>query len=68
MKTKLEKKQVCVECFDSANAFDCVCYNGKYNTILLEFEVCECCGHLINNGIPADTEFNKNQILNYKNK
>lgn len=42
---------------------DCVCaYQNGYNTIELEFEVCECCGNLVSDGEPADTEFNKEQL------
>jgi len=35
----------------------------KFNSIELEFEVCECCGNLISDGNPADTTFNDEQLL-----
>jgi hypothetical protein len=47
---------------------DCICANGNYKTIKLEFEVCPSCGNIINDGTPADTPFNKKQIEKYKNK
>ena len=28
---------------------------------------CECCGHILNDGCPADTEFNKQQANNENN-
>lgn len=70
MKTRLEKHVVCTRCFSvGINDPDCLCaYSGKYNTVELEFEVCDCCGHLICDGQPAETEFNKKQLLNLKNK
>lgn len=35
-------------------------------TRLEKFEVCECCGNIINDGNPAETDFNLKQIR--KNK
>lgn len=66
MKTRLEKHKVCDECY-SIGIVDnnCRCTYGKYKTIELEFEVCDCCGHLIRDGIPADTKFNEEQIKNH---
>lgn len=63
METRLEKFMVCDRCY-SVGIIDnnCVCANGKYNVIELEFEVCKCCGNLIEDGSPADTDFNKKQI------
>lgn len=63
MKTRLEKFIVCDSCY-SVNIINtsCVCCYGKHKTILLEFEVCECCGNLIEDGRPANTIFNENQI------
>lgn len=67
LKTRLEKFEVCTECYSvEINHIDCVCTYRNYETILLEFEVCDCCGHLISDGTPADTDFNTNQILNHK--
>jgi hypothetical protein len=61
--TKLQKFQVCDKCW-SVDIVDlsCVCSYGKYKTIQLEFEVCECCGKLIADGTPADTPFNDEQL------
>jgi hypothetical protein len=59
---------VCDQCYCVGITYvDCICIYGKYKKIELEFEVCECCGHLVNDGKPADTEFNKTQFKNYKN-
>lgn len=66
MKTRLEKHRVCVNChgIGIVNA-DCICtYNNKYEIIELEFEVCDCCGNVLEDGQIADTEFNKNQLKN----
>ena len=63
MKTKLEKHRVCKDCLCVGIMHtDCKCSYGKYEVIELEFEVCECCGNLISDGDPADTEFNKAQF------
>lgn len=63
MSTRLEKFKVCDECY-CVNIIhtDCICSYSKYKTIELEFEVCTCCGQLIDDGTPADTEFNTEQI------
>jgi len=63
METRLEKHEVCDQCY-SLEIIDinCVCTYREYKTIELEFEVCDCCGHLINNGEPADTPFNTEQF------
>lgn len=67
MKTRLEKFKVCDQCYCVGMKYgDCVCSYDKYKTIELEFEVCECCGHLIDDGNPADTPFNDEQIKNHK--
>ena len=67
MKTRLEKFEVCDQCCSVGIIHgDCVCSYDKYKTIELEFEVCECCGHLIDDGNPADTQFNDEQIKNHK--
>ena len=65
-KTRLEKFRVCREC-QSYSIIDnnCICAYSKYPVILLEFEVCLCCGNLISDGQPADTEFNKKQLSNH---
>ncbi len=63
MKTRLEKFRVCDCCLAVIIINnDCICTYGKYTTIELEFEVCCCCGNLINDGNPADTEFNTAQL------
>jgi hypothetical protein len=67
MKTKLEKFKVCDQCFCvGIQDTNCVCAYDKYKTIELEFEVCECCGHLIDDGTPADTPFNTEQFKKHK--
>ena len=43
---------------------NCRCADSNYQTVELEFEVCECCNNLIDDGHPADTEFNKKQLEN----
>lgn len=70
MKTKLEKHEVCVNCFSVGISYsDCRCtYQNNYPTIELEFEVCKCCGNLVQDGSPADTEFNKKQFKEYEQK
>ena len=67
---KLEKHEVCISCFSVGISYnDCQCtYQNNYPTIELEFEVCECCGNLISDGTPADTEFNKNQFEKHNEK
>ena len=62
---KLEKFRVCQECL-SVSIIDpnCVCAYSKYKIIELEFEVCACCGNVVNDGEPADTEFNKRVLKN----
>ena len=69
MKTRLEKFKVCVKCFCvGIRDSDCVCAYDKYETIELEFEVCDCCGNLISDGDPADTPFNDEQFKKLNNK
>ena len=63
---KLEKFIVCDQCHCVGIIHtDCVCSYGEYKTIELEFEVCECCGNLIDDGCPAETPFNDVQIANH---
>lgn len=64
MKIRLEKRMVCIQCQSVGIIYnDCICtYSNDYDTIELEFEVCNCCGHLINDGYSADTEFNRLQL------
>ena len=63
-KIKLKKFEVCATCYSvGMTDINCVCvYEHKWDTIELEFEVCSCCGSLIEDGNPADTEFNKKQL------
>jgi len=62
-KTRLEKYKVCDQCHSVGIVeANCQCTYGKYSTIELEFEVCECCGNLLNDGYPADTPFNDEQF------
>ena len=63
MKTRLEKFKVCVDCLSVGTTYnDCVCTYGNYKTVELEFEVCDCCGHLVSDGNPAKTSFNDEKI------
>lgn len=63
MKTRLEKFDVCVDCWGVGILHsDCKCAYGKFKTIKLEFEVCDCCGNIIDDGNPADTEFNEKKL------
>lgn len=63
MSRSLEKHYVCTSCYSvTATDPNCICcYSNHYDTIELEFEMCTCCGNLVNDGYPADTEFNKKQ-------
>jgi hypothetical protein len=63
---RIEKHDVCEKCHSiGITDNDCVCtYSNNYKVITLEFEVCKCCGNLMNDGDCADTEFNAKQ-LNY---
>jgi len=63
-KTRLEKFRVCTDCYN-VNISDpnCICcHSNEYETIELEFEVCNCCNNIIQDGSPADTSFNKEQL------
>ena len=67
MNTRLEKFKVCDRCFSiGLTDVNCVCAYDKFKVIELEFEVCECCGKLIDDGNPADTPFNEEQLKNRK--
>jgi hypothetical protein len=61
---RLEKHEVCVDCYSLGISYnDCVCtYQKNYPTIELEFEVCGCCGNVVEDGSPADTQFNRDQL------
>ena len=64
-KTRLEKFKVCKNCYSvGITDTNCNCVYGEYKTIELEYEVCECCGNVIEDGHPVDTEFNKQQLEN----
>ena len=54
---KIEKFEVCEDCWDNDHTGQCNCFHGRYKTITLEFEVCECCDRRMDE--IADTEFNK---------
>ncbi len=63
MKKRLEKHYVCDQCYSvGIQDLDCTCVHGKCEVIELEFEVCECCGNLTDDGKPADTKFNDEQL------
>jgi len=69
MKTKLEKFNVCTSCLCvGIEDPNCICADSKYKTVELEFEVCACCGAVVTDGQPAETEFNEKQLLNLKKK
>lgn len=65
---ELVKHTVCTSCFGvGIRDTNCICtYQNNYETIDLEFETCKCCGNLICDGHPADTEFNDNQFKKLK--
>lgn len=67
---KLEKHEVCIDCLAVLITDpNCgCCYNNGYETIELEYEVCDCCGNLINDGSPAKSEFNTNQFKKHREK
>lgn len=58
--THLEKHRVCTSCFSIGTTDpNCICCNtDNYDTIELEFEICNCCGNPIEDGTPADSIFN----------
>lgn len=69
MKSKLKKFEVCNRCYSiPGREMNCVCSyeHDRYEIITLEFEVCKCCGRILNDGVPADTPFNDEQIRNHK--
>ena len=69
MKTRLEKFKVCDQCYSvGVQDMNCVCSYSNYKVIELEFEVCECCGNLIEDGCPANTPFNDEQLKKHKEK
>jgi hypothetical protein len=69
MKTRIEKHIVCANCESvGITDNDCICtYQNKYPTVELEFEVCNCCGNLLNDGQRADTPFNDEQLKKLNN-
>lgn len=62
---KVERIDVCKVCLSASIVdVDCVCVtHSKYETVTIEFEVCECCGQMKDE--PADTEFNKKQLMGW---
>jgi len=58
-----QKETVCDACRSIGIAYlDCVCtYMKNYPTVTVEFEVCNCCGHVDDNEIP-DTPFNREAL------
>lgn len=68
MKTYLEKHKVCTHCLSVDIMFaECRCViSNNYPVIELEFEHCSCCGHIITDGQPAETEFNEKQLKTLK--
>lgn len=58
-----QKETVCKDCLAvGIENIDCVCtYMKNYPTVTVEFEVCNCCGHVNDSEIPF-TEFNRQQL------
>ena len=63
---KIELHDVCEDCLSiGITDINCVCtYDRNHKTIKLEFERCGCCGNILNNGMPAKTEYNKKILSN----
>ena len=59
-----KKIKVCKRCLSQGVMdADCICmYTSNYPTIELEFNFCECCGQILNDGDPDETEFNIGQF------
>jgi len=66
MSIRIERHRVCSSCWSvTATDPECVCcYSNRYDTIELDFEVCGCCNNLVEDGTPAETEFNDKQLKN----
>ena len=62
-----KKIEVCRNCFcQGIKDVNCMCtYTRSYATIELEFSFCECCGQILNDGDPEETEFNISQFEKY---
>lgn len=58
-----QKETVCSACMSiGISNIDCVCtYMNDYPTVILEFEVCNCCGHVNDDNVP-DTPFNRESL------
>jgi len=39
--------RVCDSCYDLPNSDGCYCQDGRYKTVVIEFEVCKCCGNIV---------------------
>lgn len=63
-KTKLVKHTVCKSCLSVGITYgECICmYSNTYPTVEIEVEECACCGHILNDGNPPETEFNNKQL------
>lgn len=63
-----QKHTVCADCFAvGITQIDCRCtYMNNYPTVELEFEVCKCCGQLLDDGSPANTPFNDESITKFR--
>lgn len=55
---------VCASCLsEGVTDINCVCCSEEgYDSIELEFNSCECCGHIIDDGFPINSEFNTAQL------
>lgn len=58
-----QKEVVCKSCMSiGITHIDCICtYLKDYPTVTVEFEVCNCCGHMDDSQLPF-TEFNRQQL------
>lgn len=64
----LKKYRVCTSCLSiGITDNNCICtYSKNYPTIELEFEECDHCGSILDDGNPPDTEFNIEQFKSIK--
>ncbi len=59
---EIVKLKVCDECYNHpALEKDCICWEGNYPEIELEFKACRCCDNVEFDHLPF-TEFNRQQL------
>lgn len=62
---ELRKLEVCPECLmHQRPPFECICTYMSYKPIILELNVCNCCGNIVDDGNPPETVFNIEQLKN----